>query len=93
MLTYICLQYRVATELPLRHNMVYGAEEKGNSFVISPSLRLSTPDYLACAIKIFRLYLFKPVICKIDSLRLLYLLLYGILQQYLLLYKIYCGAL
>ena len=26
--------------------MVYGAEEKGNSFAISPSLRLSTPVFL-----------------------------------------------
>ena len=46
MLTYICLQYRVATELPYRHKNVYGAEEKGNSFAISPSLRLSTPVFL-----------------------------------------------
>ena len=40
------LQYRVDTELPYRHKKVYGAEEQGISFTISPSLRLSTPDFL-----------------------------------------------
>ena len=36
--------------------MVYGAEEKGNSFAISPSLRLSTPDFLLrllCGVLVF----------------------------------------
>ena len=56
MLTYICLQYRVATELPYRHKNVYGAEKKGNSFAISPSLRLSTPVFLLrFAVQIFML--------------------------------------
>ena len=39
------LQYRVGTELPSRHKKVYGAEEQGISFTISPSLRLSTPVF------------------------------------------------
>ena len=52
MQTLFCLQYRVATELPYRLNKVYCAEEKGNSFVISPSLRLSTPDFF-CFARVF----------------------------------------
>ena len=61
MQTLFCLQYRVATELPYRLNKVYGAEEKGNSFVISPSLRLSTPDFFLLRF-VKQIFLFYAVI-------------------------------